>query len=264
MLAAAAGVFLAVLFLGGPRRRDRPPPGFLAGRPSTSPATRPGADERRRDRARMVRELLRHQPEVTDQRVLTAMLAVPRHRFVPPRYQGSAYDDTPLPIGCGQTISQPYIVALMSQLLEVKPGDRVLEVGTGSGYPAAVLAEMGCEVYTIEIFEELARSAADRLRDLGYHKVTVKAGDGYPGWKEHAPFDAVVVTCAANHIPPALIGQLKPGGRMCIPLGPPFSVQDLVVVTKRADETVRSRSIIPVRFVPMRRGPDRKPAGAEE
>lgn len=215
------------------------------------PRTRPGAEKRVRERARMLRDLRRHRPPVTDQRVLAAMRAVPRHKFVRPRDQWAAYADRPVEIGLGQTISQPYIVALMSELLETKPGDRVLEIGTGSGYQAAVLADMGCEVYTIEIVRELGASAAKRLGGMRYTNVQSKVADGYFGWKEHAPYDAIVVTCAATHVPPALLRQLKPGGRICIPVGPVLGAQDLIVVTRRPDGRFRSRSVIPVRFVPL-------------
>ena len=236
-----------------------PAPGTATGpasQPSSFPRTRPGAEAYLKDRQQMVRVLLSyHWPQVSDQRVIAAMGAVPRHRFVPDKYRSQAYDDTPLPIGSGQTISQPYIVALMSELLQTRPGDRVLEIGTGSGYQAAVLADMGCTVYTIEIFQELGTSAAGRLKGMGYENAEVKVADGYFGWKDHAPYDAIVVTCAATHVPPALIEQLKSGGRICVPVGPAFGTQDLVVVTKQPDGTVRSRSIIPVRFVPLVRTP---------
>jgi protein-L-isoaspartate(D-aspartate) O-methyltransferase len=220
-----------------------------------APTTRPRADERLTERRRMV-EVLRGyaDPPVTERRVLDAMLAVPRHAFVPPAERARAYDDSPLPIGLGQTISQPYIVALMTEVLATKPGDRVLEIGTGSGYQAAVLAELGCSVYTVEIFKELGETARDRLAVLNYPNVEVRVGDGYFGWKEHAPYDAIIVTCAATHVPPALIEQLKPGGRLVIPVGQAFSVQDLVLLTKEQDGRVRSRSITMVRFVPLQGG----------
>jgi len=190
---------------------------------------------------------------VTNTTVLAAMRKVPRHEFVPEFARPHAYDDRPLPIGEGQTISQPYIVALMTDLARLKPGERVLEVGTGSGYQAAVLAEVGAEVYTIEILEPLARSAAARLKRLGYEKVEVKAGDGYLGWKEHAPFDAILVTAAAEPVPPPLIEQLKPGGRLVMPLGQPWETQVLVVIEKDASGKTRTRRIAPVVFVPLTR-----------
>ena len=187
---------------------------------------------------------------VKDKRVLQAMCTVPRHKFVPDELKAYAYEDRPLPIGCGQTISQPYIVALMTELLKVDEEDKVLEVGTGSGYQAAILSQIVREVYTIEIFEELGISAKRRLRELGYSNVKVRIGDGYYGWPEEAPFDAIIVTCAATHIPPPLIAQLREGGRMCIPVGGAFQVQNLMLVEKR-DGKITSRNILPVRFVPM-------------
>jgi protein-L-isoaspartate(D-aspartate) O-methyltransferase len=184
---------------------------------------------------------------VSDPRVLEAMRKVPRHEFVPREQRPYAYNDHPLPIGHDQTISQPYIVAAMTELAQVAPGARVLEVGTGSGYQAAVLAALGAEVYSIEIVEPLAVSAAATLERLGY-QVTVRAGDGYQGWPEHAPFDAIVVTAAPPRIPEPLKQQLKPGGRLVIPVGDWY--QELVVLTRRGDAFDR-RSVFPVRFVPM-------------
>ncbi|MFB6346613.1 MAG: protein-L-isoaspartate(D-aspartate) O-methyltransferase [bacterium] len=195
----------------------------------------------------------RHGTPVTDTRVLDAIRRVPRHRFVPKRHRDRAYRNTPLPIGQGQTISQPYIVGIMTQLLELEPGDRVLEVGTGSGYHAAVLAEIAADVYSIEIIPDLARTAKKRLKKLTYDTVTVRQGDGYYGWPEKAPFDAIVVTAAPSHIPPPLMEQLKPWGRMVIPVGSQFRVQQLMVVTKRPDGSFRKRGIMPVRFVPFTR-----------
>jgi protein-L-isoaspartate(D-aspartate) O-methyltransferase len=188
------------------------------------------------------------------QRVLDIMGTVPRHKFVPDDVRASAYDDRPLPIGFGQTISQPYIVALMTDLLDVKPGGVVLEVGTGSGYQAAVLAPLAARVFTIEIVPELAERAHDRLKELAYVNVHVRTGDGYYGWQEEAPFDGIVVTAAASHIPPPLIRQLRPGGRMVIPVGGPFFVQQLMLVEKGEDGRVTSRQILPVRFVPLTGG----------
>lgn len=193
--------------------------------------------------------------EVTDSRVLAAMRKVPRHEFVPDRWRDAAYSDGPLPIGYGQTISQPYIVALMTELSQIKPGAKTLEIGTGSGYQAAVLAEITTNVWTMEIIEPLAKSATDRLKRLGYEKVQVKFGDGYFGWKEHAPFDAIVVTAAADHVPPPLIEQLKPGGRMVIPVGGPFHHQWLVVVEKDEAGKIRTRNVASVAFVPLTRQP---------
>ena len=186
-----------------------------------------------------------------DARVMSVMGRVERHKFVPPSQQSWAYANQPLPIGHGQTISQPYIVALMTDLIGIDPGDKVLEIGTGSGYQAAVLAEMGAEVFTIEIIKPLASQASKRLTSLGYDKVKTRKGDGYYGWQEEAPFDAIVVTAAASHIPPPLIRQLKPGGVMIIPVGSRFMVQQLVLVSKNEAGDITTRQILPVRFVPL-------------
>ena len=186
-----------------------------------------------------------------DDRVLAAIGRVPRHRLVPSGVRRLAYANQPLPIGHEQTISQPYIVALMTDLLRPEPGHRVLEVGTGSGYQAAVLAELVERVYTIEIVEPLARRAARDLRELGYENIEVRAGDGYLGWPEQAPFDGIIVTAAAPEIPPPLIEQLKPGGRLVMPVGPVGAIQSLILVEKRPDGRLRERRIIPVRFVPL-------------
>jgi len=191
---------------------------------------------------------------VRDPATLDALRRVPRHEFVPEEYRREAYGDHPLPIGYGQTISQPYIVAYMTELLRLAPGQKVLEVGTGSGYQAAVLETLGCEVYTVEIFRALADSAADRLRRLGYADVQVRHGDGHFGWPEAAPYDAVIVTAAAGYIPPALISQLKPGGRMVIPVGSVYGVQNLILVRKASDAAVTTENLLPVRFVPMLSG----------
>lgn len=184
-------------------------------------------------------------------RVLEAMERVPRHRFVRPSELDDAYANRPLPIGHGQTISQPFIVALMTDLATPGPEDTVLEIGTGSGYQAAVLADLVKQVYTIEIVDPLGVAARERLAKLGYKNVEVRIGDGYHGWEEHAPFDAILVTAAASHIPPPLVKQLKPGGRMVIPVGPAFLTQHLMLVEKRADGSVVSRQLLPVRFVPL-------------
>ena len=192
--------------------------------------------------------------ERPDPRVLEAMRRVPRHEFVPEDQREAAYEDRPLPIGYGQTISQPSMVAVMTDLLRVDPGDRILEVGTGSGYQAAVLAELGAEVYTIEIIEPLARAAEARLRRLGYERVHVKLGDGYHGWPEHAPYDGIIVTAAASHVPPPLVRQLKPGARMVIPVGGRFTTQYLMLVEKQTDGSVVTRQLLPVRFVPLKGG----------
>ena len=194
--------------------------------------------------------------DVTDPAVLRAMRAVPRHQFVPDRLADWAYTDRPLPIGQGQTISQPYIVAFMTELVQPDSTDRVLEVGTGSGYQAAVLAEIVDSVYTIEIVPELAHTARDRLVRLGYDNVVVRHGDGYAGWPARAPFDAIVVTAAPKQIPPSLLEQLAPGGRMVIPVGPVRELQHLTLVTKTTNGAVRTRRVLPVRFVPFQRNED--------
>ncbi len=190
-----------------------------------------------------------------DSRVLEAMETVPRHAFVPDRLRSSAYENRPLPIGYGQTISQPFIVALMTDLLGVGPGAKVLEIGTGSGYQAAVLAKLVKRVYTIEIIPQLGRRAKARLASLGYRNVKCRINDGYYGWPEEAPFEGILVTAAAGHIPPPLIRQLKPGGRMILPVGHPFAVQQLIMVQKSLHGEVRSQQILPVRFVPLTGGP---------
>ncbi|MBN1448018.1 MAG: protein-L-isoaspartate(D-aspartate) O-methyltransferase [Bacteroidetes bacterium] len=184
--------------------------------------------------------------------VLRAMRTVPRHRFVPEDMRAMAYADQPLPIGHGQTISQPYIVAYMTQVIDPKKDDVVLEIGTGTGYQAAVLSPLVEHVYTVEIISELAERARKRLSTLGYRNVTVRHGDGYHGWKEHGPYDAIVVTAASEHIPPPLVEQLKEGGSMIIPVGSPFRTQYLMLVEKRNGE-VRTRTLMPVRFVPFTR-----------
>ncbi len=198
-------------------------------------------------RERMVQEQIASRG-ITDERVLDAMRRVPREEFVPDEYKPHAYADSPLPIGYEQTISQPFIVALMNYLVDVQDGDRVLEIGTGSGYSAAVLSEMGAEVYTIEILEPLARSAEERLKRLGYDDISVMCGDGFFGWEEYAPYDGVVVTCAPGYIPEPLVEQLKVNGKMVIPVGERY--QELVLLTKTEDG-VKEDSILPVRFVPM-------------
>jgi protein-L-isoaspartate(D-aspartate) O-methyltransferase len=187
-------------------------------------------------------------------RVMEAMRKVPRHLFVPPDQMAEAYRNHPLPIGSGQTISQPYIVALTTDLIDPKPSDRVLEIGTGSGYQAAVLSELVERVTSVEIVDDLAREARERLGSLGYLNVEVHLGDGHAGWPAHAPYDAIVVTAAALEVPPALVAQLKPGGRMVIPVGPQWSSQDFLLIEKRADGTVTRRTVLPVRFVPMTHG----------
>ena len=187
-------------------------------------------------------------------RVLAAVSKVPRHQFVPGDMVRSAYDNRPLPIGLGQTISQPFIVALMTDLLDLKPEHKVLEVGTGSGYQAAVLAELAREVYTVEIVEPLAREAKTRLETLGYRNVFARSGDGYQGWREHAPFDAIMVTAGAREVPPPLVQQLKPGGRLVIPVGPQLTGQQLIVIEKDAAGRTTTRNVLAVRFVPLTGG----------
>ena len=200
-------------------------------------------------RQRMIERDLKGR-DIRDPKVLEIMGRVPRHLFVEKSLQNTAYADHPLPIGEGQTISQPYIVAWMTQILQIKPGERVLEVGTGSGYQAAVLAELTDRVYTIEIRAGLSQMAAQRLRQLGYEKVKVKYGDGYLGWEENAPFDVVMVTCAANHIPPPLIKQLKENGRLIIPLGSTTYFQTLTLLTKKNRKT-DVQHLLGVSYVPM-------------
>jgi protein-L-isoaspartate(D-aspartate) O-methyltransferase len=191
-----------------------------------------------------------------DPRVMRALAIVPRHEFVLPDYRDSAYENRPLPIGHGQTISQPYIVAVMTDLLEPRAGCRALEIGTGSGYQAAVLAKLCDQVYTIEIIDALGTQARDRLARLGYDNVAVQIGDGYYGWAAHAPFDAIVVTAVASHIPPPLLAQLKPGGRMVLPVGSRFTAQQLVLIRKDAGGKITTRQVLPVSFVPLTGGHD--------
>ena len=254
--AAAAGLFvlvalvaLAVLLVRPvDRLRPRATPGTTTGSPATSgsPAT---ADPYANAREAMVRGQIA-QREVADASVLAAMRRTPRHEFVLPEYLSQAYADHPLPIGYGQTISQPYIVALMSESLQIQPGGRVLEIGTGSGYQAAVLAEMGVEVYTVEIVPELARQATQRLAALGYDNIRVRQADGYYGWEEHAPYDAIIVTAAPDHLPQPLTLQLKEGGRLVVPIGPQGAVQTLWLFEKHADELLAT-NLGAVSFVPL-------------
>jgi protein-L-isoaspartate(D-aspartate) O-methyltransferase len=208
--------------------------------------TSPDSEAERR--ARMVETQIVNRG-VRDARVLAAMKQVPRHLFVDAKERAQAYGDHPLPIAGNQTISQPYIVALMTELADLTPGEKVLEIGTGSGYQSAVLSRLAKEVFSIEIVPELARESAARLRELGYGNVTVREGDGYRGWPEHAPFDAILVTAAPDRIPPALLDQLAPGGRMVIPVGSFF--QELKVLSKDSNGKITEKDILPVRFVPM-------------
>ena len=231
---------------------------LLTGAPFTARAE----DEFVEERQRMVEAIAALTKETSletgraqlDPRVMAAMSKVPRHLFVPPEERDRAYKNRPLPIGYGQTISQPYIVALMTDLMRLEPDDKVLEIGTGSGYQAAILAELGKEVYTIEIIEPLAKQAQERLPTLGYKHVEIRVGDGYYGWEEHAPFDAILVTAATSHIPPPLVRQLKPGGRMVIPVGTHFLTQYLMLVNKAQDGSISMQQILPVRFVPLTGG----------
>ncbi len=211
----------------------------------------------RQDYAQLRREMVARQIAargVRDPRVLAVMARVKRHLFVPEAYRGSAYDDGPLPIGHGQTISQPYIVAAMTEALKLKGTEKVLEIGTGSGYQAAVLSRLAKKVYSIEIVQPLCRSARARLARLGYTNVHVRCGDGYRGWPGQAPFEAIILTCAPPRLPEALIRQLKPGGRLVAPVGPIFGIQRLILVTKDARGAVSRRTLMMVRFVPMVRG----------
>ena len=213
----------------------------------------PRSSERLEERRQMVRHI-EHYYNFNNSDVLSALEQVPRHWFVTAPEQKRAYANMPLPIGHGQTISQPFIVAYMTDLLDLDRHKTVLEVGTGSGYQAAVLTEFTTHVYTIEIVEPLARAATDRLRELGYDTIETMTGDGYWGWADKGPFDAIIVTCAADHIPPPLIEQLKPGGKMCIPVGGTFRVQHLMLISKDQDGEITSQSLMPVRFVPFVRG----------
>lgn len=213
----------------------------------------PSPDRWRQARERLVDDWL-VPGGIRDSATLAAMGTVPRHEFVPLDQQQLAYEDIPLPIGHGQTVSQPAVVALMTELVEPRVGKRVLEVGTGSGYQAAVLAQAGCRVWTIEIFGALAAEARARLNRLGYTTVAIRHADGYAGWPEEAPFDAIVVTAAADSIPPALLSQLAPGGRLVMPVGDQFPHQQLVLVEKDAAGRLSSRQLLPVRFVPLLRG----------
>ena len=248
LLAAATGCAPAA-GPQSPASKEAPAP---AGRePGGAPWSPPIFTDRQAERDAMVRTIRAYGLE--DKAVLAAMAAVPRHEFVPPSLSGNAYDDTPLPIGHEQTISQPYIVAEMTRQLALKPGEKVLEIGTGSGYQAAVLTHFTTEVYSIEIIKPLADEARKRLQRLGYDVVNVRHGDGFNGWPEAAPFDAIIGTCVAGEVPPPLIEQLKNGGRLVIPLGEEDSVQYLMRIEKDADGKVHRRPLMPVRFVPLLR-----------
>jgi protein-L-isoaspartate(D-aspartate) O-methyltransferase len=233
----ASGVFMALW--SGCRQLPADPA-------AQAPAAAPGRGD---EAARMVEEQLRRQG-ISDARVLAAMRAVPRHAFVPVEQQAAAYDDRPLPIGSGQTISQPYVVAFMTEALRLTPTDVVLEIGTGSGYQAAVLAAIAREVYSIELLPELAGQAQRTLEALGYRNVHVRAGDGYRGWPEHAPFPKIIVTAAPEEVPQALVDQLAVGGTMVVPVGPRDGDQELRIL-RRGDRGVVTERSLPVRFVPM-------------
>jgi protein-L-isoaspartate(D-aspartate) O-methyltransferase len=211
-------------------------------------------DEFEAKRARMVESQIECRG-VKDAQTLRVMRKVPRHAFIPPEYRHLAYTDSPLPIGRGQTISQPYIVAFMTEAVHPAKGKKALEIGTGSGYQAAVLAEIVDSVYTIEIIEELAGMASTTLKELGYTNVVVKLGDGYKGWPQHAPFDIIIVTAACNHIPQPLLDQLAENGRMIIPVGERDTVQELVLITRKKGE-FKKKIMLPVRFVPFTRDED--------
>jgi protein-L-isoaspartate(D-aspartate) O-methyltransferase len=231
-------------------------------------ALAPAAGERARDRELMVLTIENLAATAgpayvrkLDRKVLDAMRAVPRHLLVPEEARREAYQNRPLPIGYEQTISQPFIVALMTDLLDAEPHHVVLEVGTGSGYQAAVLSRLVRQVFTIEIVEPLATRSSRQLAELGYANVTVRAGDGYLGWPEHAPFDRIIVTAGADHVPKPLIDQLKPGGRMVIPVGRTANTLDLTLIEKRGDGRLKKRRVLPVAFVPLKRGTARAPSG---
>ena len=239
---------------GGPSEKEKAPPD---GTEKWKPPSPPGARQRAAEREKMVASQIARSTDgrkpVRSRSVLEAMRRVPRHAFVPARLRKYAYADSPLPIGHGQTISQPYIVAWMSELLELEPGHRVLEIGSGSGYQAAVLAHLTPHVFTVEIVEPLARRARQVLGAEGYRGVQTRRSDGYLGWAEKGPFDAIIVTCAAGHLPPALWKQLKPGGRIVVPIGSPHAVQRLVLLRKTPEGKRRSKTLGPVRFVPLTR-----------
>ena len=245
-----AGIALLAMFVTGCQALS-PAPEQLEVEVDTEPAIVATPEARADEREDMVTRQIERRG-VSDAAVLRAMRAVPRHEFVPAEYQPQAYNDHPLPIGFGQTISQPYIVALMTEALDLQPGERVLEIGTGSGYQAAVLAEIVDEVYTIEIIGALAERAQADFERLGYHEIAVKHADGYFGWEEHAPFDAIIVTAAPDHVPQPLLNQLADGGRLVIPVGPPGGYQSLWLYTREGDD-YRAENLGGVIFVPLTR-----------
>lgn len=260
IIAIALASVLGIIFLTACAEEAPPPtptlvlsPVKVTEMPSPTPEALPAPTERvdvyAQERQRMVETQIRARG-VSDEAVLAALETVPRHEFVLAKYLEQAYADHPLPIGYGQTISQPFIVAWMTELLELERGDKVLEIGTGSAYQAAVLAEITDQVYTLEIVEELEKSAEERLKRLGYVQVKVRHADGYFGWEEYAPYDAIIVTCAPDHIPQPLVQQLKDGGRMVLPVGPPGGYQSLWLITKQGDQ-VLTRNLGGVRFVPL-------------
>lgn len=253
MLRLASLIWPAPMLVIAACSNGAPDPASAGGAPGGAATTAlPLVDstQHQRERERLVSQ--RIEPAgVKDAAVLAAMRKVPRHLFVPPGGQAEAYADHPLPIGEGQTISQPSLVAFMTEILRVGREDRVLEIGTGSGYQAAILGELVRAVYSIEIVRPLGEEAARRLQQLGYKNIHVRVGDGFLGWPEQAPFDAIIVTCAPESVPQPLIDQLKPGGRMCIPVGPHLGAQDLYLLVKRADGTMERKSVLAVRFVPM-------------
>jgi len=226
---------------------------------ASAPMEADAQDPYARERSRMVDEIalltretrLETGRAVLADRVRLAITKVPRHEFVPADQKVNAYQNRPLPIGHGQTISQPFVVALMTDIMEIKPTDKVLEVGTGSGYQAAVLAELAAAVYTIEIVEPLARQAAETLGNLGYRNVKTRVGDGYRGWAEHAPYDSIMVTAAPREVPKALVEQLKPGGKLVVPVGGQSGGQSLLILEKQPDGTTTRRTVMAVRFVPL-------------
>ena len=258
-LPAAAAALTALFAYGageGPKKQPATKP---ATRPASGPAShpalewdRPRFEERRDERHRMVSYQIKRRG-VRDAATLAAMREVPRHLFIPSGRGRGAYGDYPLGIGYGQTISQPYIVAFMTGLADLTAGEKVLEIGTGSGYQAAVCSEITPHVYSIEIIKALGRTAKTRLKRLGYKTIETKIADGYYGWSEKGPFDAILVTCAASHIPNPLLKQLRPGGKMVIPVGS-YGVQNLILVTKDKRGRIRTRNVLPVRFVPLTGG----------